>query len=290
MQSSVSHDTMTAIPKRVEDRLSASVKRFQSVLSSAKARDVHESDTVIIVTDMISEVFGYNKYSEISSEVAIRGMFCDLGIKIGDKIQFLVEVKAIGLELRNNHVVQAVAYAATHGVEWVVLTNGTNWRIYKVSFGKPVDQELVVEINFLTLNIKKDDVAPLYLLCREGWEKQVVTEFAAQRQALSRFFVASIALSAPVLDTIRRELKRACPDVKVKNEQIQAVLESEVFKREVLEGEKADEARKKISRSSARSLRNRESDNDTQVLPQPSSPPIMPPPSADPGLEPAQTA
>jgi hypothetical protein len=43
------------IPKKVEDRLTASVKRFQAILSSAKARDVNESDTVIIITDIFSE-------------------------------------------------------------------------------------------------------------------------------------------------------------------------------------------------------------------------------------------
>jgi predicted type IV restriction endonuclease len=257
---------MMAIPRKVEERLAANVKRFQSIINSAKSRDVHESDTGIIVTDMISEIFGYNKYSEISSEVAIRGMYCDFGIKIGDKIQFLVEVKAIGLELKDNHVVQAVAYAATQGVDWVVLTNGIKWRIYKVSFGKPVDQELVVEIDFPALNLRKDDegVAALFLLCREVWEKQVVVEFAAQRQALSRFFVARIVLSDPVLDVIRRELKRACPDVRVKCEQIQTVLENEVLKREVLEGEKADDARRKVSRASGRSLRNLDTVNESQ--------------------------
>ena len=278
---------MTAIPKKVEERLGSNVKRFQSILSSAKVRDVHESDTVIIVTDIISEFFGYDKYAEISSEVAIRGMFCDLGIKIADKIQFLVEVKAIGLELRDNHVVQAVAYAATHGVDWVVLTNGIIWRVYKVSFGKPVDQELIVEIDFLALNLRKDDDIPsLFLLCREGWEKQVVMEVAAQKQALSRFFIASVLLSEPVLDVIRKELKRACPDVKIKNEQIQSVLEQEVLKREVLEGDKADDARRKVTRASNRSLRNRDITNDIQAASAPiptQGVPVPLPPQSGPG-------
>jgi len=41
---------MTPAPKKVEERLASSVKHFQPVLTSAKSRDVNESDTVIIVS------------------------------------------------------------------------------------------------------------------------------------------------------------------------------------------------------------------------------------------------
>ena len=139
---------MTQIPKKVEERLAQAVKRFQTILASAKARDVNESDTVIIITDMLSDVFGYDKYSEISSEHSIRGTFCDMAINIETKVQFLLEAKAIGVELKDNHVKQVVDYAANKGVDWAIVTNGIHWRMYKVSFAKPIDQELVLEIDF----------------------------------------------------------------------------------------------------------------------------------------------
>src|SRR4026208_2218327 len=114
---------MAAIPKKVVERLVAGIKRFQPILAAAKARDVGESDTVVIVTDMLAEVFGYEKYSEITSEYAIKSTFCDLATKIDGTLQTLIEVKAIGLELKDSHVKQAVDYAANQGVDWVLLTN-----------------------------------------------------------------------------------------------------------------------------------------------------------------------
>jgi len=42
---------MPAVPKKVTDRLVNGIKRFQPILAAAKARDVGESDTVVIVTD-----------------------------------------------------------------------------------------------------------------------------------------------------------------------------------------------------------------------------------------------
>lgn len=47
---------MANIPQKVADRLVAGIKRFQPVLSAAQSRDVNESDTVIIITDMLSNI------------------------------------------------------------------------------------------------------------------------------------------------------------------------------------------------------------------------------------------
>jgi hypothetical protein len=247
---------MSQTPARVASRLQAGIKRFQPILASAKARDVGESDTVIIVTDLLSEVFGFDKYSEITSECAIRGTWCDLGIKIDGAFQYLIEVKAIGLDLKDSHTKQAVDYSANQGTDWVILTNGEVWRVYKVTFAKPIDQELVFEFNFSELNSKKsEDIDLLYNLTREGWLKSALGEFHAQRQALSRFFLGAMVLTDPVLEVIRRELRRLSPDIRIDTEQIKLALMQDVLKREVVEGDKAQEARKKISRAASRALR-----------------------------------
>lgn len=247
---------MPQVPNRVADRLAAGIKRFQPILNSAKSRDVGESDTVIIVTDMLSEVFGYDKYSEITSETSIRGTWCDLAIKLDGSIEFLIEVKAIGSELKDAHTKQAVDYSANQGTDWVVLTNGEVWRIYKVTFAKPIANELVLEINFSQLNHKKaSDTELLYHLTREGWLRSALGEFHTQQQALSRYFMGAIVVSQPILDVIRRELRRLSPDVKVDSEQIKSVLMQEVLKREVVEGENFEQARKKLHKAASKSLR-----------------------------------
>lgn len=75
-----------AIPTKIFERISSGVKKFQPILTSAKARDVNESDTVVIITDLLSEVFGYDKYSEITTKHIIKKTFCDLAIKIDGKV------------------------------------------------------------------------------------------------------------------------------------------------------------------------------------------------------------
>jgi hypothetical protein len=261
---------MANVPAKVASRIALGIKRFQPILSAAKSRDVGESDTVTIVVDMLAEIFGYDKYSEITSEHAIKGTYCDLATKIDGTLQMLIEVKAIGLDLKDPHVKQVIDYAANQGVDWVVLTNGIFWRVYKVTFAKPISQELVVEIDFMALNSKNaKDVESIYLFCKEGWIKSVLGEYHTQKQALNRFFLGALILSDPVLALIRRELRRLSPNVRIETEEIKSVLAAEVLKREVMECEQAEKAQKKIAKLASKVLRAKSSskDNENSDLP-----------------------
>jgi predicted type IV restriction endonuclease len=258
---------MVNIPKKVSERLASGIKRFQPILADAKSRDVGEADTVTIIKDMLESVFGYCKYTEVTSEHAIRGTFCDLAIKLNGTLQTLMEVKAIGLALKDNHIKQAIDYAANQGVDWVALTNGIQWQVYKVSFTKPISHELVVDIDFSTLNAKKEsDLELLYLWYKEGWAKSVIGDYHEKKQSLSRYFVGAVILSEPVLKTIRQELKRLSPNVKIEVEQIKAVISNEVIKRDVLEGDKADQAQSKVSRSAKKLAKEKQSRQATADL------------------------
>lgn len=245
-----------AMPKKLEERFSSGLKRFQPILSAAKARDVNESDTVVIITDLLHDIFGYDKYSEITSEHMIRSTFCDLAIKIDGTLALLIEAKAIGLDLKDAHVKQAVDYAANQGVDWVALTNGIIWRVYSVVFKKPIEHELVVEFDLLAMSPRKaDDLELLALLSKEGWQKARLGDYHSQKQALNRFTLGAVLLSDPVLEVARREVRRLAPEVKVDIEGLRKLIQVEVLKREVLEGERAEVARKQVSKASARPLR-----------------------------------
>jgi predicted type IV restriction endonuclease len=246
---------MATIPARVAERIRSALKKYQPILAAARVRDVNESDTVVIVTDLLQEVFGYDKYAEITSEHMIRSTFCDLAIKLDGKLSLLIEVKAVGLELKDNHIKQAVDYAANQGCDWVGLTNGICWRVYKVQFTKPIAHECVVEIDLLALNPRsKDDIDVLGVIAKEGWKRAKLDEYHEHRQALSRFTLGAIVLSEPVVHFIRRELRRVV-DVMVAEDDVKTVLREEVIKREVLEGEKALAAAKQVARAESKALR-----------------------------------
>jgi hypothetical protein len=261
---------MAKIPAKVSERLANGLKRFQPILDAARGRDVGEADTVTIVKDMLAEVFGFDKYAEITSEHAIRGTYCDLAVKLDSKLAFLIEVKAVGLELRDAQVKQAVDYAANQGCDWVALTNGHRWLIYRVTFAKPIDHQVVADINLAVLNPRKDrDLELLWLLSKEGWLKSHLDDYAAQQEALSRFTIGALLLTEPMLAVLRREVRRVSPDTRIEIEQLEAALQNEVIKREVLEGDRAQAAKKLIDRAARRALRAKSSDSadEEQAIP-----------------------
>ena len=253
-----------AIPTKIAGRLSLGLKRFQPIISSAKARDANESDTSMIVTDMMAELFGYDKYSEVTKELAIRGTYCDLATKIEGKYQMIIEVKAVGIDLKESHVKQAIDYASIKGIEWVALTNANDWKVFKVIFSKPIDFEMVLDIDLLTLNFKNEThLESLFLLTRESMLKSGLYAYHDQIQATNKFYLGAIILSDTVLESIKRELRRMTPDVKVPLEDLRNVLIQDVLKREVIEGEKADIAKKKVQKV-ARKLVRAKKENSAQ--------------------------
>jgi hypothetical protein len=223
---------MSKISQKTLARLSSELKRFQPILSAAKARDVNESDTVTIIVDLLQYVLGYDKYSEITSEHAIRGTFCDLAIKVDGSLCFLIEVKSIGTDLKDTHVKQGVDYAANQGVDWVILTNGSIWRVFKVGFEKPISAEEILTLDLLSISHKDQAALELLaLLAKEGWEKSRLQSHHAHKQILNRYVLGAVLMSEPVIDTIRRELRRISLDGKFTEEEVRKTLSERLVAR-----------------------------------------------------------
>lgn len=243
---------MVTIPTKAKTRIVAGIKKFKPILSKALDKDINESDTVTIIGDMLSDIFGYDKYSEITSEYVVKKTFCDLAVELNGNVAFLIEAKAIGLSLKDDFVKQAVDYGANAGIEWVVLTNGLIWRVYKIVFAKPISQELIYEFDISAIDLKKQtDLEQLFYLCREAMiksSKLSLADYCEQKQILNKFTISQLLLNDVVLDTIRKTLRKMAPDAKTSNEEIAAILSDEIIKRDALDGEKAVEAKKRVAK------------------------------------------
>ena len=234
---------MSTIPKKVVERFLKAVPKYQKVLQIAKDRDVNESDTVSVLNDILADVMGYDKYLEVTSEFSIRGTYCDLALKVEDKIQFLIEAKAVGIGLKDAHMKQACDYGANHGVQWVVLTNGIEWRIYRIRFEQPINYDLVCTFDFLGLNARSEkDQEILFLLSKEGLAKNMRDDFYEKVQSVNRFVIGNLILAEPVISILRRELRKLADGIKIDNNEIEAIVRKEVIKREIVEGEQAEAA------------------------------------------------
>lgn len=254
---------------RVTARIQQQLKRYKSILVDAKARDLSESDTVRIIADMLADMLGYDKYSEITTEFTIRSTYVDLAVRCNDEVRFLIEAKAIGETLKESHVKQAIDYAANQGVEWVVLANAVDWQVYKVLFKQPIEKILVFSFNLMDVAPRDEAVTEcLATLSREGFTQSSMSDFYQAQQAISRFMLAAFVLSDPMVAQLRKEIRRKFSGVRVDEEFLRELLATKVLKREVVESEEANRAvavLKKAARAAARSRQPQNSESGTEV-------------------------
>ena len=69
--------------------------------------------------------------------------------------------------------------------------------------------------------------------------------------------IAAIIQSDPVLNVLRREIRRLAANTKVSTDEI-ATLLPDVLKRDVIEGDFAKQAERRVSKSSRKALRKRQ--------------------------------
>jgi len=239
-----------ALPKKVTERITLNLKRYQTILAEAKNRDISESDTVVILGDMLAELLGYKKYTEITTEFAIRGTYVDLAVKVGEDVRFLLEAKAINIDLKDNHVKQAIDYGANHGIEWVVLTNGAVWQVYKIHFKQPIDKSLIFEVDLLKTTSKNTQLIECFgTLSREGFTQSSMTAFFQQQQATSKYSIGALLSSDNMIAALKKELKKISPSVKVEDDYLRHILNTDVIKRELTEGDEAQAANELIKKA-----------------------------------------
>lgn len=241
---------MVRIPKKFADRVAENLKKYQRIARAQQKADVAEADTVTLVKDILADVFGYDKYEELTGEHQIKSTYCDLAIKISGKLRLLVEVKSAGSSLADNHLKQVIDYGAHQGIHWVILTNAAEWRLIRVYVSNQISHEEVCSFDLTEMSAKKEDhLKQLFLFAKEGLTTDAMDAFHQQAQLFNRFTVGAIMCSDPVVNVVRRELRKLFPDVKVSNENLKELIESEVLKREAIEGDKAKEAASRINKA-----------------------------------------
>lgn len=240
------------IAKKTQDRLVAGLRKYQPIVRRLAERDISEADTVTVIKDMLTDIFGYDKYAELTSEQQIRGTFCDLAIRVEGKVHYLAEVKSAGTTLNENHLRQAVNYGAHHGIEWILLTNGIIWKIYRIKFAQPIDWDEVYCFDMGTISSRSaDDLAKLAMLCRENISTDALQAFHKQAQILNRYVVAEVLLSDAVVGSLRKEMRRLFDGLKTSDDELRILLTNDVFKRDTLDGDPAKAAKAVVKKASS---------------------------------------
>lgn len=210
-----------SLPKKSQDRIHQSIKKYISTIQVAEKRQCNEADTSNIINDMLGDLFGYDKFFDVTSEYRIRGQFADYGVKQDGKVIFFIEVKSVSINLNENHLFQVTSYAVNEGVEWVVLTNGRVWQLYHIGFGQPIQRDLVLSVDLLDDKLSPREKADLLVyLSKESFKKRVPGSLWSQKVALSAPNIIKILLSEDSIRRLRLQLKKKtgynAPDAEIR--------------------------------------------------------------------------
>ncbi len=235
------------IDKKTYKRIQNEIKVFKKILIEAKERDINESDTVTIIVDILVNIFGYDRYKEITKEYSIKGTFCDLAVKIDNKPKILIEVKAIGIELKDQHIRQATDYGVREGIQWVILTNGIFWNIYRVGVKNSIKIEPIINFNLTEINIK-DKENELFSLCREGIKKSAIDKIYEYQAIVNKYCISALIFSDDIKKVLIKKIRELSKGTKVNDEDIDELLNNEIIKRDVLENDEFLKYKKKEKR------------------------------------------
>lgn len=203
--------TARSLPKWEADtreRVKVAIKKFGKPLADLVARDANEGDTRLLVTDFLCEAFGFDKYADLTTEYLVKGEFADYGVRIDKQLTAFIEVKRVATKLDAKHLRQVEMYAVNEGVEWVILTNAVEWRVYHISGTLPVQIDLALDVNLLREESLQRKSNQLYYLTRESMKHRQLDELWKAKRATSPKSLAKVLLSEQVVDAIRKELKR----------------------------------------------------------------------------------
>ena len=191
------------------ERMRSAIKKFGKPLADLVARDANEGDTRLLVTDMLCEGFGFDKYAELTTEYRVKGEFADYGIRLDKDLIAFLEVKRVTTKLAAKHLRQVESYAVNEGVEWVILTSGVVWQVYHITGGLPIVVDLALEIDLLGEETLAQKANGLYYLTKESLKRRQIDVLWQAKRATSPKSLASVLCSKNVVTAIRKELKRS---------------------------------------------------------------------------------
>jgi len=133
------------------------IRNARKMIEQVMKMDGNEAETRRRVERIFESVMGYDALKHLSRERAIKGpgetehvdfaIHTELGVDAQPKI--MIELKRVGVDLVKKHLKQITSYAIDAGCEWILLTNGREWKVYHVEFGQPPKIEILDSWNLL---------------------------------------------------------------------------------------------------------------------------------------------
>jgi hypothetical protein len=131
-----------------------------------------EANTISILIEPFLEALGWNirDFEEVQREYSVhvgeKIEYVDIALKINNKPVIFIEAKPIGTDLRDHLAEQPINYAHTERVDWCILTNGREWKVYNAFWRiKGIEGKMFLK---LSLDEFEKNIEKIQLLSKES--------------------------------------------------------------------------------------------------------------------------
>ena len=210
---------MLKIPSKLKKAVGLELKRFFPVIQSLKSRGTgtSEDDSRIVLNDMLNDILGYDKYTELKTEQREKAGRLDYVLKLTegpyaskrDKIDCVVEAKAIHQDLTQKYVDQTLSYCLTTNTRYFILTNVRQWNLYKIKPAKKEtrpDAELIHEVDVVQTNNIETLAEEFYVLSRASYLAGNWENVATLKRATNVNDIFTILLSQKAIKFVTKQL------------------------------------------------------------------------------------
>lgn len=233
--------------KSKQTKLQAALKGYCKKYLHGKLVDLDESGTRLMINTFLTEVLGFSPIEEVKTEYMIRGTYADYMVQTKGVRHFLVEVKALSLQLSDKHLRQAINYGANEGIEWALLTNGKCFDFYKILFNKPIEARRIFSLDLSDPAQFKSGLEVIQYLHRDSVTNKGLEFLWSKTVALDPKNVAGLLYSPTVINFIKRTLKTKFKS-KFSDEEVEESINKIVYEAIQLEDIKLNKVRKVIKK------------------------------------------
>ncbi len=231
---------MIRVPLKNKKTISLELKKFQIHIQNlvAKGKIATEEDARILINDILSDVLGYDKYNDLKTEFKDKNGRLDYVVKLSEgpnakkkeKHDFIIEAKSTALDLKEDHVNQTLSYCLSMSVDYFILTNVKEWRLYRVINTKnKTSADLIWDVNLLN-GVDIDTMSEeMYVFSKFAYIENTWDQVSDLSKATDAGEIMAIICSDKFTRMICRQLKEI-HDVKISEDKILEVLSTEIFK------------------------------------------------------------
>ena len=202
------------------------VRNARKMVDQVMKMDGNEAETRRRVERIFEEVMGYDVLKHLSRERAVKGAgeteHVDFTIHPEPgpdaRPMIMIELKRVGIELSKKHLKQVTSYAIDAGCEWILLTNGREWKVYHVEFGQPPRVEILDNWNLLEDEID-ELVRKFEIISYRSVKSDGLNKIWRRVKVLAPNSLLAAIVAEDTLRTIRRNLRKNT-GILVNNEEV----------------------------------------------------------------------